>query len=402
MNLPEKAKDTLFDVTPKKYMTERNSWLSAFLSGIIPGLGQVYNGVTLRGLVYLIGLNIILYFWLGYLYQSIIHGLDSPHPISFWQIFSNTITLLLFFYIYIHCIMDAYTTAGTINKSLESINLSQEPGFKKCRKCGYDVRSDAEKCPICGVPLNGGFNFGYIIAIAVVVIAFSIYYPLYQRPMNELPKRERFPISGKREKIFNENIENHYKNLLSSFNSNKYDKTLKILELFSATDRLDYKDVKSIYTKTHIDKLERQNRIIPQSSFKEKLKIYKQLLKLDPNSSEYKKRVRYYENQIGLTESDLALLNRRWYLKSGLATVEGEVKNISKGALERVQAIITWYDKDGNMITSDSTFIEKDPILPGHTCPFQVIKFYKPSMKTAKIEFKDMAGNSIPTYLNEK
>ena len=99
MNLPKKAKVTLFDVSPKKYITERNSWFSALLSAIIPGLGQIYNGLILRGLVYLIGLNIILYFWLGYLYQSIIYSLGSTHPISFWQIFYNTITVVLFFYI---------------------------------------------------------------------------------------------------------------------------------------------------------------------------------------------------------------------------------------------------------------------------------------------------------------
>jgi tetratricopeptide (TPR) repeat protein len=402
MNLPKKVKDALFDVTPKKPLTERNSWFSALLSAFIPGLGQIYNGLILRGSVYLIGLNIILYFWLGYLYQSIIHGLDSPHPISFWQIFCNTITVLLFFYIYIHCIIDAYSTAGAINKSLESTNSSLETDFKKCRKCGYDVGLDAEKCPICSSTLKGRFNFGYIVAIAVSVIAFLVFYPLAKQSLNELSKRERFQISKKGQKTFNENIEYHYNNLLSSFYSKKYDKTIEILKLFSSADRLDYKDVQSIYSKANMYKLEKQNSLIPKSNFKEKLRIYKQLLKLSSNNTEYKERVRYYENQVALAESDLAILSRRWFLKSGLATVEGEVKNISKRALERVQTIITWYDKDGKMVTSDTAFIEKDPIFPGHTSPFRIIKSYNPSMKTAKIEFKDIAGNSIPTYLSEK
>ncbi|UCD89887.1 MAG: zinc ribbon domain-containing protein [Desulfobacterales bacterium] len=298
--------------------------------------------------------------------------------------------------------MDAYITARTINKSLASINVSQELRFTKCRKCGYDIGSDAEKCPVCGVKHEGGFNFGYIAVIGVTVIAFSVLYPLFQRPLNKILESERFPVAKKLEKTFDDNIEQHYNKLVSSFNSKRYDKALEILELFSSSERLDYKDVKSIYTKTHIATLEKQNSLIPQSNVKEKLKIYKQLLKFGPHNSEYQNRVRYYENQIEREESDLALLRRRWYLRSGLATVEGEVKNISKGALERVQVIITWYDNDGNMLTSDSAFIEKDPIFPEHTSFFQVIKLYEPSMKTAKIEFKDMDGNSIATYLGEQ
>ena len=50
------------------------------------------------------------------------------------------------------------------------------------------------------------------------------------------------------------------------------------------------------------------------------------------------------------------------------------------------------------MITSDSSLIEYDPILPGQTSPFKVIERYNPAMEKANIEFKHMWGNRIPTY----
>jgi hypothetical protein len=71
----------------------------------------------------------------------------------------------------------------------------------------------------------------------------------------------------------------------------------------------------------------------------------------------------------------LALLSRRGYRSEGgdFMIVEGQVKNISNRSMKNVEAVASWYSKDGSFISSDDALIKYDPILPGQTSPFQVM-----------------------------
>ena len=156
-----------------------------------------------------------------------------------------------------------------------------------------------------------------------------------------------------------------------------------------------------------IKDLEDKVRPIPASNIEKNLMIYKKLLKLDPNNKKYKEKVSYYNSKAAEKKlyneelragSDLELLSWHWSKNYDYVTAEGQVKNISGRKLTRVQALVTWYDKNGDMITSDTSFIEYDPILPGQISPFKVMERYNPAMKKANIEFKYMGGGEIPTY----
>lgn len=77
-------------------------------------------------------------------------------------------------------------------------------------------------------------------------------------------------------------------------------------------------------------------------------------------------------------------------------TVSGEVKNISNGSMKDVEAIASFYDKDGNFITSSDALIDYNPILPGQTSPFKVMQTYNPAITNWKVTFKYLIGGEIP------
>jgi len=74
---------------------------------------------------------------------------------------------------------------------------------------------------------------------------------------------------------------------------------------------------------------------------------------------------------------------------------EGRVKNISNASIKGIQVVVSHLDKDGKFITSDSHFIEYNPILAGQISPFKVMTRYNPAMKKATLDFKKFGGGSI-------
>lgn len=81
----------------------------------------------------------------------------------------------------------------------------------------------------------------------------------------------------------------------------------------------------------------------------------------------------------------------------GYMEVEGQVENVSGGPLENVTAVATWYDAKGEFITSDTTLIEYNPLLPGQRSPFKVMTRRNPAMKRYSVAFKHLLGGSIQT-----
>ncbi len=75
--------------------------------------------------------------------------------------------------------------------------------------------------------------------------------------------------------------------------------------------------------------------------------------------------------------------------------VAGTVTNQSGRSLEHVQAVVTFKDKSGGFVTTDTGMVEYDPLLPGQTSPWKVMARHNPAMETAHVGFKTMFGGSL-------
>ena len=94
----------------------------------------------------------------------------------------------------------------------------------------------------------------------------------------------------------------------------------------------------------------------------------------------------------------LALLSTSESVSSSgnFVTVQGQVKNISAGALENVRVVITWFDQGDAFIRFSDSSIELDPIQPGETSLFSVFMEYDSTMSKFTVSFQEFFGGSIP------
>ena len=167
-----------------------------------------------------------------------------------------------------------------------------------------------------------------------------------------------------------------------------------------------------------IKDLEKEISLLGKNEFGAHRYLYEELSKLNPKNKDYSDKVSYYaalEKKYNIESRlkngyaskqyssdqescDLKLLNWYWSSERNYVTAEGQVKNISGKKLKGVVALVTWYDNKKNMVTSDTGFLEYNPIMPGQISPFKVTERYNPAMKSATIEFKYFAGGRISTY----
>lgn len=91
----------------------------------------------------------------------------------------------------------------------------------------------------------------------------------------------------------------------------------------------------------------------------------------------------------------LAYTVARCEQESGFMFVEGLVTNNSSDSLKNVEAVATYNDASGKMVTSEDTLIEYNPILPGQTSPFKVMATYNPAMASCSVSFKGLMGGEI-------
>lgn len=92
----------------------------------------------------------------------------------------------------------------------------------------------------------------------------------------------------------------------------------------------------------------------------------------------------------------LELITYNWHTEHGYAILEGQVKNISSQSLKSVIALASFYDANSGFIASSDALIDYNPILPGQTSPFKVMKTENPAMEKARVEFKYLMGATIP------
>jgi hypothetical protein len=96
-----------------------------------------------------------------------------------------------------------------------------------------------------------------------------------------------------------------------------------------------------------------------------------------------------------LKQSTLRVGNWHWGENYSYAIAEGLVTNKSSESIENILAVVTFFDRYGNMITSDDALIEYRPLLPEQTSPFKVIVPYNPAMQSASLEFKNFRGQIL-------
>jgi hypothetical protein len=95
---------------------------------------------------------------------------------------------------------------------------------------------------------------------------------------------------------FLSNMDQHYRQLVDSYNAENFALAIKKLKLFKKYDRIDYRDVEQIKNKL-IAYLDQKVRSVPISETLKNLRMYQQLLELDPENSRYKIKVRFYKRK---------------------------------------------------------------------------------------------------------
>lgn len=110
--------------------------------------------------------------------------------------------------------------------------------------------------------------------------------------------RQKVYLQKKESDEFVDALEDYYWKLVSLFLEGKIEEASKILDLFKMAGKLDYKDVKDLYKEVKIEELERKVRPIPASQALDNLRIYEQLLSMDPEKPRYKKKVAYYRRKV--------------------------------------------------------------------------------------------------------
>ena len=252
---------------------------------------------------------------------------------------------------------------------------------------------------------------GIIIAISAILwIVGSINEKHEQKVKKQIEYQKHIAQIKKQAQLnFIKNIEIHYAKLVKLANEKQIDEALARIALFRKYGKQKYKDVEKYNKIIRKQSLTQKVEKLPASDIQENLKIYRELFALEPNNSTYQKKVNYYqrkwkkylkqkqENEYRAS-CQLEVITPHWYKEYGYAIYEGQVKNISHSKLDNVQAVATWYDKNGSMITSSNALIEYNPILPGQISPFKVMKTYNPAMEKAGIEFSKLMGGTLKAY----
>ena len=193
--------------------------------------------------------------------------------------------------------------------------------LKKCKECGKEVSTKADKCPHCGVPLKrkpiGCLGVIFAIALVIVLISIISHYSTEREKENarlreqkrtaeveqqraaEVPKKKAEEKvlkdkKAKKEAEFLESVDTHYQQLIELYKKKDFEKAEKVLDLFLRYNKLDYKDVDVMYRKVTIWSLDKRVRTIPASNILTNLKLYEELLELDPNNQRYKQKVAHY------------------------------------------------------------------------------------------------------------
>jgi hypothetical protein len=312
---------------------------------------------------------------------------------------------------------------------------------KNCAKCGHSLDDEDKFCPNCGEkieiaasvpidqekaqkaePLSRLFPPTVktkprsrlmrilipvlavaAVAGAVVWIQLSFSAQAKQRREAELNIQIQEEKKAEAEKeAFLGNIDELYLSIVKKIKEAHYDDALSQIEVFGTYDQGEYKNLVSLKNTAQIGQLQDRLKSLTPTDYSGRLDIYREMGRIDPANASYQQKIVYYADlnskQQARANSQLQLLSWHWGEEYDYAIAEGEVKNITGQSIESVTALVTWYDSNGNLITSDDALIDYNPLMPGQRSPFKVMARYNPQMKKASIRFKQLMGGDLSTY----
>lgn len=237
-------------------------------------------------------------------------------------------------------------------------------------------------------------------------------------------------------------ISQHYDQLNRLIEEESFQKAFSLIAEFKQYDQLDYKDVREIeinaHTKLKIKNLTAALEKVPEIDAQRRYQLYDKLVSLAPENSDFKtQRERYFSmlaqiererkeaereaeeakrkakedrQRLRLAEENrkekerreqLIIESMRFTTGNGFATVKGEVTNNTSQNFKNVVAVVSFYTKEDQFITSGEALISYNPILPGQSSPYRVIETYNPAMATCRLSFKRLLGGTIPAINRE-
>lgn len=69
--------------------------------------------------------------------------------------------------------------------------------------------------------------------------------------------------------------------------------------------------------------------------------------------------------------------------------LKGEVMNISDSAINAVRVLATFYDSSGNIVDTDSVYVEILPLMPGQKSPYDMIVDYNSAIVRHELKYLD-------------
>lgn len=85
-----------------------------------------------------------------------------------------------------------------------------------------------------------------------------------------------------------------------------------------------------------------------------------------------------------------------WSESGNYFHIEGEITNLSGRKLDGVRIVLSFYDKQQNFVTSDISYPEFDPLMPGQTSPYTSMIAKNPVIDTYRVEFATRDGSTLP------
>jgi hypothetical protein len=296
-------------------------------------------------------------------------------------------------------------------------------GLIKCKNCGtkYNTSTIGENCPTCGF-VKKKFNPGCLGTILIIVV-FSIVInvinghlakkaetssQIEQAKIQEKNKKEKKTKEQEAQKRlekekqeFISSIEERYNKILSLVDQKEDQKVLEAISIFEQYQKMDYKNIQKIHTATKTKVLYEKVKSLPASHSYSNMKIYRELKNLNPDNElfrqKYKKYFSQYQKEKDMEYSDLHLLNWSWGKDYNYVVAKGQVKNLTNEKILNAKAEVTWYDKNGEMITYDYTYLDLTTLMPGQTSNFKIMERWNPAMNKASIRFT-CSGAVLKTY----
>jgi hypothetical protein len=95
-------------------------------------------------------------------------------------------------------------------------------------------------------------------------------------------------------------------------------------------------------------------------------------------------------------EALLEVQEMDWYEQGGYLVVTGSVKNLSGRNIPSVLVHARFLDEAGNMLVSEHSLIDLNPIFPGQVSTFSVAARFRPGINDMELDFTLFSGEALP------